>query len=204
MALKSELESKEADCVSTQGFIDLCHEAIKEPADKNYAKYLLEQAETLAQISPDYIAVADAAIAVDDAIWFRKLLAETVVGDHFFWAHMGEISLKMGDEEQSRVYLQKAVDLCGTPEQAVQLANRLFRNGMDKQQVRKIYLQTRLNMQSARDELVWAEKIIVLFRDAEWALQTYDELAPRMTSSDEKKLFNFSRHVRLDFQMKAI
>lgn len=212
MALKQELESKEAGCDSVQDFIKLCHEAINEPFDRNYAKSCLATwqqrlRESKTDSAYDYAKLSERVYNdLSDANWARELLveAELIGGDYFFWAYMAKITSRMNDKKQSLAYLQKAVDLCNTPERAVQLVNRLFRDGMDKKQVRKIYLQMRLNMQSARDELAWAEKIIVLFKDVEWALKTYDELATRMTSIDEKKLFNFSRYVRFSFQIKAI
>lgn len=168
-------------------------------------KQRLSESET--RTSYDYTRLAECVYsALSDTPWANELLieAEAIGGDHFFWAHMSKITSQMNNFKQSDAYLQKAIDLCTTPSIAVQLINRLFKNRVDNHTVRKIYTEVGVKMKTTIEELVWVENIIPLFRDPVWAKKAYENLAPKMASTDEIKLFNFSRCVRFDFQLKYI
>ena len=66
MAMKADLEGREADCGSLQDYTDLAREALQDPKDPEYAKHLLAQAEMQCQFPADYVAVAEVAIAAGD------------------------------------------------------------------------------------------------------------------------------------------
>jgi len=206
---KAIAQAKDLTTLSTLSLTAIRHMA---ESGKDLAKLCLltwqqRLAESKMSNAYDYTRLSECVYRdLSDVNWAKDLLAkaEAIGGDLFFWAHMAKIAATMSDQKLSTAYLQKAIAQSATPEHAMQLATRLLQDGSDNKQVRDAYLQTRINMQSTRDELAWTENIIVLFRDADWVLQAYDELAPRMVSINEKRLFNFSRHVRLDFQMKAI
>jgi len=66
MALKETLEPRESSCTSAQEFAALAREALADPKDKEYARYLLDQGESAAQMPPYYVAVAECALELDD------------------------------------------------------------------------------------------------------------------------------------------
>ncbi len=80
---------------------------------------------------------------------------------------------------------------------SAQLCMRMKVNGVDIDSVKNVYAAARSNMQNSSQRLQWAEGIMQLFRDREWAAREYDELAGEFTSGIEKQCYLASKKFRL-------
>jgi hypothetical protein len=58
MATKEELEEKEEDCESTEDYVELAKEVVKELSDKDWAGNLMEEAVDWAETTDDFIILA--------------------------------------------------------------------------------------------------------------------------------------------------
>jgi tetratricopeptide (TPR) repeat protein len=113
MATKAELESREAECNSVTDFINLAKEAMADPADADYAKELLQKAETQCQMPLDYVTAGDAAAAMGDKDYARELYAQAEdmlfeVPEFMAYAH--SLAANLGDKDKAREFLEKAAD----------------------------------------------------------------------------------------------
>lgn len=97
MATKQDLEPRESDCTSADGFVGLANAALSEPEDKDYAMPLLQRAGMHCQLPAQYVEecatareflnLADQVISeLEDQFYARKLIskAEETLQDESF------------------------------------------------------------------------------------------------------------------------
>ena len=120
MALKETLEPRESNCSSAQEFAALAREALTDPMDKEYARYLLEQGETAAQMPPDYVAVAESALGLDDPEFAMGIYsqAEEMCFDAMEFAAVGHsLALNTEQTEKAKELLQRAAAEASKPDE---------------------------------------------------------------------------------------
>ncbi len=112
MAQKSELESKMKDCKSAVDFALLAMDAASEPADREFAKELLEKAEGMAGLPLDFIKVAEAYIKIFDEKEKAEELydeAEDACFEPLESAELGHsIAISLGNKEKAKELLESA------------------------------------------------------------------------------------------------
>ncbi len=139
MAQKENIEGEESACKSIDDFMALAKKAAADPADIDYAKHLLRQAEALCQMPLDYLRVADiVATQTDDLDFAREIRdqAEEMLFDapeHLAFARSiaGPVG---GDPDKAREYIEIAVREAGSVEErlaAVGVARALADEGSD-------------------------------------------------------------------------
>ena len=75
MVAKTDLEAREAECSNAEDYANLAREALAEPADMDYAKHLLQQAEMQSQFPVDFVKTAEVyATDLDDKEYTADLL----------------------------------------------------------------------------------------------------------------------------------
>lgn len=126
MALRAELEEREARCSEVGDFVVLAAEALAEPADPEYARSLLEKAEGQCQLPNDYLKVGETAAGVlKDSDYARSIYdqAEEMLFDvqeHIDFAR--SVAVHLGDEERARVCADKAAGDARTATEHLALA----------------------------------------------------------------------------------
>lgn len=112
---------------------------------------------------------AGAAAALDQA--------EALGGDHFGFAEMARVAASVGLNDKIAALLAKAAAQCASATQARQFAERLLATGCDRAKVRSVYVGLRGLCQGAAERLAWADGVLDLFQDRQWAGEVYQELA---------------------------
>jgi tetratricopeptide (TPR) repeat protein len=135
-----------------------------------------------------------------DVQWAGELLdkACATAADHFALAHIGALANRIGNAAKAADLFARAVDACSQPSQILQLATRLRRDGADADTVRSAYAGGKARLTEPAQRLTWAEGILQLFRDKQWAAQEYDELAGLLTSGADQTRYKVSRKLRLE------
>lgn len=111
MATKESLQPREAGLKTLDDYTALAREALTEPADKGYAKEVLQKAEGHCQFPADYIKVAEAAVAAGDADYARELYeqAEEACFEGKEFAELGHsMAAVLGDKTKGAELLEKA------------------------------------------------------------------------------------------------
>lgn len=131
--------------------------------------------------------------------WASALVdkAAQLGGDHFAFAQMGAIELRNGDINKANNLYQQAVEACHNAEQLQQLIGRMQTSGVDAKLIRELYAGAKSKLSTPLQRLRWAEGIVQLFKDKEWAKQEYDQLANKFNTGIEAKRFRASRQSRL-------
>ena len=127
MATKADLEGREGGCASIDDYVALAKEALAEPADRDYAKHLLQQAEALCQMPLDYLGPADVAVSMlGDADYARELYdqAEDMLFDaqeHLAFAR--SMAEHMRDTDKAREHVETAAGDAGAPAELLSIAH---------------------------------------------------------------------------------
>jgi len=129
--------------------------------------------------------------------------AAKVGGDRFFWAHMGDLASRIGDTEKASGYFNEAVKNCGDPQQLQQVTSRLLRVASNTDTVRELYKHAREQFTAPRQQLTWAEGILSLFKDSDWAKQEFDGLGAKMTNANDQAIFELSRRSRFGHNLRG-
>jgi hypothetical protein len=113
MALKADLEAREAECQSVLDYCNLALEAIADPKDEEYAKSLLDQAEGDASMPPDYIAIAEVAAKMGNKDYAEEMYeeAEDNCFDAMEFAALGHsIAVNTDDKDKAKEMLENAAN----------------------------------------------------------------------------------------------
>ncbi|MCB1861586.1 MAG: hypothetical protein KDI47_07630 [Gammaproteobacteria bacterium] len=124
-------------------------------------------------------------------------------GDRFFWAHMGELAGQIGDSNQASGCFNKALESCATPQQMQQVVNRLLTISSDTGGIRDLYAGAREQFTNPRQQLAWAEGILSLFKDGEWAKKEFDALATKMNGPGDHEIFELSRRAKFGHSLRG-
>lgn len=163
--------------------------AVQETADKEAARALVTgylkdwEAKLDGAGAYDYskLAAAVGELAGDGA-WAKSLLdkAAQLGGDHFAFAQLASVAGKLGDTEAVKGFLNQAAAAVSDVNQAGQLARRLAASGFDAEQVREAYSAVKDKLGDGKQQLAWAEGVINIFNDQNWAAKAYAELSASM------------------------
>lgn len=127
MAIRSDLEAKEAQCKSLDDFIQLTGEALGEPADPDYAKEVLQKAEMQCQMPLDYIKTGDVAADGLKDTGYAKELYEQAKNMLFeaseFIAYATSVARHLGEIDKAREYLEKAASETSEPGELLSMSN---------------------------------------------------------------------------------
>ena len=105
-------------------------------------------------------------------------------GSHFTFAELARAAAELGLEDRAQAFTAKAAECCTSATQARQLANRLLENGLGRDQVRELYAGLKSRLGGASDRLAWADAIVDLFGDRDWARKEFQELASAAQGPD--------------------
>lgn len=149
----------------------------------------------------DYTKLAE--VAYEDLIdgdWARTLIdrAAALGGDHFAFAQMGRLATLIGDQDRADGLLRQASQACQTVEHHLQLALRLRNSGIGTQTVRDLYARGKQRLGTPLERLSWAEGILQIFQDNDWARREYDELESQFSAEPDRARYRESRRVRLE------
>ena len=149
----------------------------------------------------DYAKLAGVAAGLAaDPQWAQSLLVEGAAlgGDHFAFAELARVACDVGLSKLAEGFMERAAESCSGADRAGQLARRLAETGFEPEQVRAAYAAARAQLRDPRQQLAWAEGLINLFGDREWARQAYDELAADM---GQDELYGQSRRLKLEQEL---
>jgi cation transport regulator ChaC len=166
--------------------------------DKNFGKslaktYYQTQADKIAQDSEksayDYAKLAK--VIYEDLGDINKATqyldqAEALADNHFAFAHLGQLAEKL-DKDANNLY-QKAVAACNNTTELMQLSRRLQNFGMSDDRLRELYNSAEID--GVNNNIQYAEGILAIFKDNNWAEKIYSKLAknPLSVASREHKL----------------
>jgi hypothetical protein len=155
----ASIEAREADCKSAADLAALARQA--HALDTELAKDLLGKAEAQCQMPADHLAVA----ALDQA--------EALGGDRFVFAELARVAASLGLGGKIAPLLEKAAGHCTSAAPARWLADRLLVTGCDWENVRALYGGLRDRCQGVPERLAWADGVLEVFRDRQWAREVY-------------------------------
>jgi hypothetical protein len=137
---------------------------------------------------------------LDDTAWARKLLerAEAMADEPLAMAHVAFLVVRLGDESGAQRLYRRATEMCRTAEDYIRLAHWVISGPGDKETARELYSEGGERLQNPLERLHWAEGIVEVFKDEDWARQAYDALAPQFTGGNEKQVYQASRKFRLE------
>ncbi len=153
----------------------------------------------------DYTKLAGAVLEdLGDTKYAKVLLqaAGKLGGDRFFLAHMGELCIRVGEDSPAEACFRKAAESCKTPQQAAQLINRFTAIGVKPDLIKELYTGLKERMQAPHQRLAWAEGIIELFADKQWAASEFSELKSKAASEGERKLIESRRKLRFAHRLR--
>ncbi|MEA3411283.1 MAG: hypothetical protein U9R74_07055 [Pseudomonadota bacterium] len=135
---------------------------------------------------------------IHDKKWAARILnkAAKAGGDHYLFAKLGAIAAAMNDNKKANEMYRHAVEACDDPVKLRQLSMRLKQQGVDSETLRGLYEAAKPGADEPRRRLDWAEGIVDIFRDNEWASREYDELAGALEGNDAAR-YRASRQSRL-------
>jgi hypothetical protein len=125
MALKTDIEMREAECATPQDYANLAREALAEPVDGDYAKHLLQEGEMQCQFPADYISIAEVMLAAGDREYADTLFqqAEEFCMENNEFAELACSLAKHTDQqEKARELLHKALAGASKPEEVMTYA----------------------------------------------------------------------------------
>lgn len=135
--------------------------------------------------------------ALGDAAMASNLLAEAAkrAKDHFALAQIGKLFADLGDDSTAKAMYAKAVEVCASGEECVQLATRL--NGtIAKSEIGDLMTGCGPKLSSANDKLRWAEGVSDLLLDEAWTDQAYAAIAGSFSDEVGKKRLARSMEMR--------
>jgi hypothetical protein len=119
-------------------------------------------------------------------------------------AQLAFLAERLSDESGAQRLYGRAAELCGTAEDYKRLAHWVLTGPGDREIARELYAQGAEQLQSPMERLHWAEGIMEVFKDEEWATQAYDTLAPQFAAVNEKQIYQTSRKFRLDRSLRYL
>ncbi len=163
--------------------------------------YQAEQQKVGDKTFADTMKLADAILRdLGDHNWAQDLLGKALVSaeDHFDFACAAQLATRLDDTARANALYQQAADQCRSAVDLLQLAARMRRDQADEQTLKDVYRSAGATLSAPRDRLKWAEGIITLFADHEWARQAYDDVKDSCTDERQRAAYDASRQLRLE------
>jgi tetratricopeptide (TPR) repeat protein len=204
MASKADLESREEQCNSVDDFVKLAQEALADPADKEYAKELLQKAEMQCQVPLDYLKPADVAVSELGDKEYATVLYEQAEDMLFevpeFTAFAHSMAVHMTDQEKAREYLEKAADGASQVPDFLAIA-KVARDDLGDEALAKSLLAKVEEKAKSLDDFCELAKKVVDSGDSETA-QTFFKKAARFVD-DIPSTVNYAKDIVGIFGDKA-
>ncbi|MFH1049557.1 MAG: hypothetical protein V1779_01355 [bacterium] len=190
-------------------FCGLCRIAIEETPDKDMGKKLavsyLKNFEGKIDANPNKTAYnyTDLAKAVNhltgDSNWSVNLLekAAQTDADYLAFSYMAYLAKVFQNEDLSRTYLERGTEKLETAIQYHKFAERLKALNFSNDEIKKLYA-CGSKLSNANEKLLWAEGIVDLLDDKDWAVKAYKEIASNFKAANDKEIFEVSRKIRLE------
>lgn len=125
MALKSDLEAREAECGNAADFAALAKDALNEPQDADYAKHLVQQGEMQCQFPIDYLQIAEVALALGETDQADELFQQAedfcMEGNEFAQV-ASSLAAHTDQKDRAAELLEKAVSQANQPEEFINYA----------------------------------------------------------------------------------
>lgn len=102
---------------------------------------------------------------------------------HFGFAELARVARALGLQERARALGERAAAACTTAAQAGQLVVRLIDNGVPREQVRGLYTAIQPRLPAGAERVQWADAIVDLFADRDWAYRELQALAAASPAS---------------------
>jgi hypothetical protein len=135
--------------------------------------------------SYEYIKLANAVnedLADKDTIAGLLDAATGKANDHFQYAYLAELAQELGNNDHAESLTKEAATACNKSTDYAQLVNHLRKSSTAEDTLKALYAQGE-NISDAGDKLSWAEGIVTLFDDKEWAGKAYDSLSDSFTGT---------------------
>lgn len=135
--------------------------------------------------SYEYIKLANAVnedLADKDTVASLLDAAAGKANDHFQYAYLAELAQQLGDNDRAASLTKNAAAACKKSTDYSQLINHLRKSSVEEDTLKSLYAQGE-KISNAGDKLSWAEGIVTLFDDKEWAEKAYDSLTDSFTGS---------------------
>ncbi len=113
-------------------------------------------------------------------------------------AELGALANSIGRSDQANELCQTAARKCGNTTELIQLVNKLKQDGTDPFLIKKIYSEFGETLTNEVEQLRWAEGILEVFADREWAKSAYQQVLPTDKQSPLYASFQASRRQRLE------
>lgn len=107
----------------------------------------------------------------------------------FHFAYIAKVVAALGDDDRAAATYQQAADACSTASECGQLVKQLRTDGVDEQLQKEVYAKGE-SLGSASQKLQWAEGIVGLFADTDWAEKAYSAIESDF--ADESTAFIFA------------
>jgi hypothetical protein len=121
--------------------------------------------------------------------------AAAEASDDLTFAQLAATARELGDADRAADLISRAVGACTCAGDARRLARSLLASGFDPETVRAAYAGIRDRLPSDLERLTWAEGILEIFRDRDWATREYDTLAGAI---GQEPRYRNSRKLRLE------
>ncbi len=163
MVAKAELEARAAQCDSVEDYVLLAGEALAEPADSEYARELLQEAESKSQFPVEFVKVAEVLGGpLEDRDSAAELYsqAEDMCFDGSEFLTVGvSLASTLGDKDKSRELINKGIGELKDPAEIIKLASVAEKVLGDDELATSLFARVEENCKSLEDYRDLAEKV---------------------------------------------
>lgn len=194
-------------------FFDLCaicHCAVDDLPDKKLGKsladkYLKNYEENLDKSDKkcvySYTNLATSVFKIlGDSNWALGILdkATTLDSAPLAKAYISYLAGKFGDELRSDRIAMQAAEGCSGALEFYNLTLRLKSLKFDTAALKKVYSVAAQRLQTLEDKLMWAEGVVDIFGDRDWALSAYSQIESGFSSPTNKAMYEDSRRRKIE------
>jgi len=119
------------------------------------------------------------------------------------WVAIGKLAHQAGLQEFATKVYDQAAASCQHAAQFRQLHALLRNSRLSPARISHYYALGAKAVTTSRERLCWAEGIIDIVNDRQWAQKAYQQLAPELTTEPVVQLFHNSRKYKLQNQLNA-
>lgn len=187
------------------GACELSRAVLDSSADRedgqSLARRVLEQWDPRLETPAERIKLAKVVLELlDDHGWASEIAAACDAASlgALQLAELGTLARSGGDAELARQRYRQAASRCSNAAQAAQLLSKMNGDGVGADVQKEIYAEAGKSLSDEMERLRWAEGIIKLFDDWQWARGAYEELLPEIRESDSFPAYQASRKFLLE------
>ena len=135
-----------------------------------------------------------------DSEWALNILdkASQLDKDVFTNTFIAFLAKLFGNDDKYKYFINEALNGLSTAEQFYMLANRLKSLNFSADEIKNIYSKGLHQIPDSQEKLLWAEGIVNLFGDRDWAKDIYKQIINNYKSDDEKEIYNISKKISLE------